>query len=69
MELRRIVVGLWDNRRVILYPEGGLELELNVPGVGWVLDNGDDDPGAELAALLSRDKAVVDSAAWRHAVV
>ena len=63
MELRRIVVGLWDNRRVILYPEGGPELELNVPGVGWVLDSMSRITGPELRELLSRVKAVVDAAA------
>ncbi len=37
--VRRIVVSLWENRRLILYPEGGVSVEVHVAGIGWVVDD------------------------------
>lgn len=52
MQIRRIVIDLNFGRRVILYPEGGMDLEAEVPGVGWVLDNDAYVPEPDLAGVL-----------------
>jgi hypothetical protein len=65
MQLRRIVLSLEEHRRVVLYPEGGLDLECNVLGVGWVLDNGTYDE-KELAALLRQVASLTAEVAAKH---
>ncbi len=64
MQLRRIVICLEEQRRVILYPEGGLEIEVNVLGPGWVIENDADDPNGpgddDIVALLAQAREVLD---------
>lgn len=58
--LRRIVISLHGNRRVILYPEGGLEIETFVRGVGWCLgDMLHQSPQLDLAMILATANALV----------
>ena len=66
MQLRRIVIALEEPQRVILYPEGGLEIENLVVGVGWVIDtSGTDYP--ELADLLQEAACIAGQQAQAHA--
>ena len=58
MNLRRIVIGLHEDRRVILYPEGGLEIEERVPGIGWCIENNPD--RADNPELLELVKQAAD---------
>lgn len=51
MEMRRIIISLWDDRRIIVYPEGGLEVEVLVNGIGWVISS-EAIADAELADML-----------------
>lgn len=37
MKLSRVIVQAQEGVRVILYPQGGLEVEELVPGIGWCL--------------------------------
>lgn len=52
MELRRIVIATHDRKRIVLYPEGGWDIECFVTGPGWVLDNDADIMEPELSAAI-----------------
>jgi hypothetical protein len=63
VKVRRIILSTYDERRVILYPEGGVEVETFVSGIGWTLDVEGDTPDAEVAGLIRDALAVVTKAA------
>ncbi len=52
MKLRRVVVNVDQGRRLVVNPEGGLDLEAFVKGIGWVLDNEAHVDNGDLAACL-----------------
>lgn len=58
--IRRVVVVVDGNRRVVAYPGGGLHLEAFVAGVGWVLDDQAEVSDSVLLPLLeaARDALV-----------
>lgn len=72
MNIRRIIIATQENRRVILYPEGGLEMEQHVAGIGWVIDNDAGFVNAsedELGNLLRDAMAIVGNSAEYFAPV
>ncbi len=52
----RLEIHIHNGRRVVLYPEGGLELHVWVEGPGWVLDNDAEVPDYLLADLCMQAK-------------
>lgn len=65
MELRNVIVRLWDDVRVIIHPEGGLQVEKRVWGIGWTLmeDAEEGAPSADdLADLMARVRGAVELA-------
>lgn len=37
--MKYVIIQVDDSRRIIVYKEGGLDLECYVADIGWVLDN------------------------------
>lgn len=68
MKLNRVIISVDHGRRIILYPEGGLNLEAYVNGPGWVLDNGAELPQGDFESLMGEVKKIVDNAAENAAV-
>ncbi len=64
--LRRVVISLWGDRRIILYPQGGLEIERKVRGIGWRIDNGEMADDA-LQVILDAANAITGHAASLYA--
>ena len=68
-ELRRVMISLWDDKRLILYPAGGIELEKFVDGPGWVIANQEDWPDdAEIANLCELTASLAKGAQLNHEV-
>lgn len=62
--MKYVILQIDDSRRIKVHKEGGLDLEILVPGIGWVLDNDADIPNHVLesyleVASISIDKALV----------
>ena len=63
MQLQRITISVDHGRRVVLYPQGGWNLEAHVEGIGWVLDNDADVADELLADLLLQARNITADAA------
>jgi hypothetical protein len=62
MKLQRIVINVDQKRRIVLHPEGGMDLEAFVEGPGWVLDNDAHVPEGDLWAVLYQTLGLVERA-------
>lgn len=58
-----ILINVDKNRRIRVYPEGGLDLECWIGGIGWVLDNEADIPDHVIASYLQEAHKAIKTAA------
>lgn len=63
MQIKHVTITLDFYRRVVLYPEGGINVEYLEPGIGWVLDTEAEVDDTALSNLLTRARNIVACAA------
>ncbi len=63
--MRNIVITLQFGRRIVLYPEGGMDLQRSVDGIGWVNDNAAANADELCREMVSGALSVVRNAADR----
>ncbi len=61
--MKSLLVNVDAYRRIRLYPEGGLQLEAKVDGIGWILDNDAEVSDSVIGAYLETAIAIVQHAA------
>lgn len=65
MKIKRVMVMLEDGRRMFLYPEGGMGLEMYINGFGWCAADDHPEMGNdnEQAAMLDEAAALLTAKA------
>ncbi len=54
-----VTIDISLNQRIIVYPEGGLDLEAYVPIIGWVNDNNADIPDHVVQSYINRAREIL----------
>jgi hypothetical protein len=67
MAIQSIVVNVHSGARIVLHPQGGLDLEVYVDGPGWVLDNDADVSDYQLHTWLMESLRIVENAEHKTA--
>jgi hypothetical protein len=59
MKLKRVTINVDFDRRIQLYPEGGMDLECYVKGPGWVVDNDAEVSDSDLGDVLIQARNII----------